>query len=60
MGSQMMAIVAQGPKGRVYLLPDAEHARTAGIASARQRSRKQYACASIGLPRPVVWHDSAP
>lgn len=29
MGAQLMAIVADGPKGRVYLAPDDEHERTA-------------------------------
>ena len=32
MGSQLMAIVAEGPRGRVYLPPDPEHERVAAAA----------------------------
>lgn len=32
LGAQLMAIVAEGPRGRVYLAPDAEHARIAESA----------------------------
>src|SRR6266508_1671449 len=36
MGVQLMAIVAEGPRGRVYLPPDPEHERVAALFTPRQ------------------------
>jgi putative DNA methylase len=63
MGAQLMAIVAEGPRGRIYLPPDSEHERIAGSASPLWRPEQEVPSPShdvdrlpmYGMPR---WGDA--
>ena len=60
MSAQLMAIVAEGSHGRIYLPPNAEHEAIAAQAQPQNVPDSRLAGASAGLSSATVRHDQTP